>query len=1804
MPDEEQLVEYLKWVTADLHKTRQRLEEVEAGRHEPVAVVGMACRFPGGVRSPEDLWDLVAAGGDAVSDFPSDRGWDLGALAGDGSGHSATLQGGFLYDAGEFDPGFFGISPREALAMDPQQRLLLEVSWEAIERGGIDPVSLRGSRTGVFAGTNGQDYGHLLLASQEDVEGHAGSGTSASVLSGRVSYSLGLQGPAVTVDTACSSSLVALHLAAQALRGEECSLALAGGVTVMSTAAGFAGFTRQGGLSPDGRCRAFSDDADGTGWSEGVGVLVVERLSDARRNGHPVLAVLRGGAVNQDGASNGLTAPNGPSQQAVIRAALRSAGLAPSDVDLVEAHGTGTTLGDPIEAQALLATYGQSRRKPLYLGAVKSNIGHTQAAAGAAGVIKSVMALSNETMPPTLHVNSPSTHVNWDAGAVELLTGSVAWPRTDEPRRAGVSSFGVSGTNAHLIVEEAPDAGDAGETEDAPPPLAHTGPVPLPVSGKTAGALDDQSGRIREKIRDGSASALDVGYSLAVSRSRFSHRAVLLADEHGIAEAARGVASAEASVGVLFSGQGAQRLGMGRELYRRFPVYAEALDAALKHLDGPVREVMWGEDAEALNDTAMAQPALFATGVALYRLVESLGVAPRFAAGHSIGEVTAAHVAGVLSLEDACALVSARARLMGALPAGGAMVAVQATEAEVQPLLGEGVEIAAVNGPASLVVAGAEEPVLRLAAAVESRGRRTSRLQVSHAFHSPLMDPMLEDFRQALARITFHEGESALVSNLTGDLAGEEVRTPEYWVRHVRETVRFADGVRALRRAGAGALLELGPTATLTPMAQESLEDAEAPAASGTRTSGTRTSSAGTPETEQTERSGGDGAQSADLARPVPVVPLLRKDQPEETAAATALARLHTAGAPVDWSAWFSGTGARLTDLPTYPFQRERYWPSPPEGAAAATAPRPPWAQEPTVYGVEWTPAPSSAPAAASARWAVIGADEFDLAHLLHSAGQSVTAYGETLAGAMVDGGAVPDVFLVPLVGRRDEDVPASAHELAARALALVQEAVEEQRFAGSRLVFVTGGAFAADGEKVTDVAAAAACGLVRSAQSENPGRFLLVDMDGAELSGALLPSLLSLDEPHLMVRDGTVHVPRLAEPAVDDGVQPPQWNPDGTVLITGGTGGLGAELARHLASERGVKHLLLASRRGPQAPGAEELRAELAAAGAEVTLAACDAADPADVDALLSRVGAEHPLTAVVHAAGVLDDGLVASLTPRRLADVLRPKVDAAWNLHHATRGSDLAAFVLYSSVAGLLGAAGQGNYAAANTFLDALAAHRRADGLPAVSLAWGPWAEAGGMTGALSDAAMERIARSGMPPLTTRQGMACFELALTREDAVLAPLHLNTEAQRRQGVPPLLRGVVSDGGGTGAAATQTSGVTMLDRLAGLDAAEQEAALRDLIVSTAAVLLGHSSSDGIEPERDFLELGFDSLIAVELRNQLSEVLGVRPPTSVVFDTKTPARLARWLLDELPEHLAHGGGGAAPGRSAAPAAHHGDTLQGLFTESVRSGKVLEGLRMLKTVAALRPTFETPAELEELPAAVTLADGGATPRLICISAPGATAGVHMYARMAAQLRGKRHVSALPLVGFAEGEMLPATTEAAARVVAESILHASDGEPFVLVGHSSGGTLAYFAAAVLEEAWDVRPEAVVMLDTLSLRYDSHEGMDFDAVTTNYFNTMDSPAVSMNSAKLSAMAHWFIKMTDIGLETSVPKLLVRCGKEVDGTDFETSSASSAPPVSVPADDVRVVATDHMAMVKEDSAMTADVIEDWLGTLARSGR
>ncbi|WP_146060547.1 type I polyketide synthase, partial [Amycolatopsis sp. CA-128772] len=804
-PDPAALARHLHTLLSGQSTALVSAQVAAAGDDEPIAIVAMACRFPGGVGSPEDLWELVAGGADALSAPPADRGWP---------DHAAIRPGGFLAGAADFDAGLFGISPREALAMDPQQRILLETAWELFERAGLDPRSVRGERIGVFAGTNGQDYPALLTGAGDDVAGYVGTGNAAAVVSGRIAYAFGLEGPAVTVDTACSSSLVALHWARQALRAGECDLAVAGGVTVMATPGAFVEFDRQGGLAPDGRCKAFADAADGTGWGEGAGLLLVERLSDARRLGHEVLAVVRGSAVNSDGASNGLTAPNGPSQQRVIRAALADAGLNPSEVDAVEAHGTGTSLGDPIEAQALLATYGQGRDEPLWLGSVKSNVGHTQAAAGVAGIIKMVMAMRNGVLPQTLHVDAPSSHVDWTAGAVELLTESRKWP-SDRPRRAGVSSFGISGTNAHTILEQAPD--DVVVHDTAP-----TGLVPVVLSGQTESGLREQAGRL---LTAGRGTLPDIAFSAANTRAALSRRAVVLAGDdndlvRGLTALADGASDPSVvcgepvagSLAVLFTGQGAQRAGMGRGLYDRFPVYATAFDAVCAEfdrlLDRPLREVVFS--GESLDSTGYTQPALFAVEVALFRLVSSWGVRPDYVAGHSIGEISAAHVAGVLSLVDACRLVAARASLMQALPAGGAMVAIAAPESALE--LPEGVSLAAVNAPDSVVVSGEEAAVLAFAA----RFPKTKRLSVSHAFHSSLMDPMLAGFRAVAESLTYHPAEIPVLSNVSGALAVPF--TAEYWVRHVRETVRFADGLATLSAAGVGVFLEVGPDGVLSSM--------------------------------------------------------------------------------------------------------------------------------------------------------------------------------------------------------------------------------------------------------------------------------------------------------------------------------------------------------------------------------------------------------------------------------------------------------------------------------------------------------------------------------------------------------------------------------------------------------------------------------------------------------------------------------------------------------------------------------------------------------------------------------------------------------------------------------------------------------------------------------------------------------------------------------------------------------------------------------------------------------------------------
>ncbi len=914
MPTEDKLREYLKRVTVDLAEARRRLGELRDERHEPIAIIGMACRYPGGVTTPEEFWQLVDGRVDAIGDFPTDRGWDLEGIYDpdpEAYGKTYVRNAGFLYDLADFDAAFFDMSPRSALATDPQHRLLLETSWEAFERAGIDPTKLFGSRTGVFAGCMFDDYANRFLGDvPRSVEGSLFTSNALSVLSGRIAYTFGLEGPAVTLDTACSSSLVAIHLATQSLRNGECTMALAGGVTAMATPDTYVEFSRQRALSPEGRCKAFSADADGASWSEGAGMLLLERLSDARRNGHRVLGLIRGTAINQDGRSNGMTAPNGPSQERVISQALADGGLMARDVDVVEAHGTGTPLGDPIEAQALIATYGQNRPadQPLWIGSVKSNMGHTQAAAGVAGVIKMVQAMRHGKLPATLHAEQANPHVDWSAGAVNLLTEPQPWPRAEHPRRAGVSSFGISGTNAHVIVEEPP------AEEPAEPTAAADGPCAWLISARSAASLRGQAQRLRGYAGSTpDVPAADLGRALVSSRALFKHRAVisgadrasLLANltqylnEGAFADAAEGIARDKARLAFVFTGQGGQRPGMGRELYQHFPVFAAAFDEACAavdpHLDRPIRELMWAApespEAELLNSTRYTQPALFVYQVAAIRLLESFGVRPDFVAGHSVGEYAAAHAAGVWSLADAGRLIAVRGRLMDALQAPGAMVAIEATAAEIQPMLiGQEwlVGLAAINGPTSVVISGDEQTCLGLADHWQGLGRRTKRLPVSHAFHSPLMEPMIGEFSTALDGIELHQPTLSAVNNLTGDPDQLDWADPQYWIAQIRRAVRFTDTVAGLAAHGATCYLEVGPDAVLSGLVHGCLADAEQ---------------------DQTVVPLGRGAKRGEIE-----------------AFLSCLGQLTVTGAPVEWRPLY-GDGPDLgPDLPLYAFDKERYW--------------------------------------------------------------------------------------------------------------------------------------------------------------------------------------------------------------------------------------------------------------------------------------------------------------------------------------------------------------------------------------------------------------------------------------------------------------------------------------------------------------------------------------------------------------------------------------------------------------------------------------------------------------------------------------------------------------------------------------------------------------------------------------------------------------------------------------------------------------------------------------------------------------
>ncbi|WP_196812254.1 SDR family NAD(P)-dependent oxidoreductase [Nocardia sp. CNY236] len=1742
---------------------------------DPIAIVAMSCRLPGGIDTPEKLWQLLCEGGDTISGFPSDRGWpsveELFDPDPDHPGTATTRHGGFLHDAAEFDAGFFGISPREAIAMDPQQRLLLETSWEAMERAGLDPETLRGSRTGVYIGVNYGDYGSAVARSGHD-DGHLLTGSAPSIVSGRIAYTFGLEGPALTVDTACSSSLVALHTAVRALRSGDCALALVGGVAVMSMPGAILSFSRQRGLAADGHCKAFAEAADGMGMGEGVGVLIVERLSDARRTGHPVLAVLRGCAVNSDGASNGLSAPNGPSQQRVIRAALADARLSAADVDVVEAHGTGTTLGDPIEAQALLATYGRDRTddRPLLIGSLKSNIGHTQAASGVAGVMKMVLALRHAQVPPTLHIDEPTSHVDWDAGAVALVTELSPWPQTDRVRRAGVSSFGLSGTNAHVVLEQAPEPDMAAEQQNSVP-----GPLPWVLSARTSAALAQQAARLSEHVdRTGTVDPADVGRTLA-GRTAFAYRRVLVGDRdelpaalHALAggtdtpAAVSGVQDIDGKTVFVFPGQGSQWPGMARELLVESAVFADRMSecaAALSaYVDWSLLDVV--RSGAPLDRVDVVQPVLFAMMVSLAAVWRSHGVVPDAVVGHSQGEIAAAVVAGGLSLADGARVVALRSRALGELAGTGAMASIALPLPRVEQLLaswGARLSVAAVNGPSAVVVSGETEAIGELLAACDAQAVRSRRIDVDYASHSAHVHRIESELLRTLDSITPRVAEVPLLSTVTGEWLDTSIMDAAYWYENLRRTVVFEPAVLSLSQQGFTAFIEVSPHPVLTVPIEQTLEAA-----------------------------GRDGT----------VLATLRRDEGDIRRLLLSLGEAWSCGRPVNWSAFFPG--ARRIDLPTYPFQHRHYWALPAAGSDAADLAASgldatrhpllsaateiagtgeillggrlslhshPWLADHAVSDVVLLPGtafvelalqaateagcavldelaletPLVLPVAGAARiqvrvdapaedgsrtlavysrpenrlatqwirhatgsmaelavdcptvpqhWPPPGATPVAVEDLYDRFGESGYRYGPAFRGvraawrrgdevftevrlpdnddlaaaaygvhpALLDAAlhgirlgpagdvvpepgtaqvpfswnhvrlhaigathlrvrltftttgdvaieatdpqgspvvsvaalavrpiptdslsafAAPDALLrvewtplpglgAPLpatgqpavlgpIGAQDQsptlldccapefaalDVPPDTYAdldalgaaidtgapvpdvvlvecrsasadaetvrtVTATALALIQQWLADDRYSDSRLVVVTSGAVeASPGEGVPDLAGAAVCGLVRSAQSEYPDRFVLVDaIDPAELF-ALLPTALATGEPQLVVRVGGLLGARLArvpEPSAGATV----FDPSGTVLITGASGVLAGLIARHLVRDYEIRRLLLVSRRGPHTPEAAGLVADLSDLGAEAQIVACDVSDRDQLAAALAQIPAQHPLTAVVHTAGVLDDGIIPSLTTERLHAVLEPKVDGALHLHDLTRELPLSAFLLFSSAAGVIGNAGQANYAAANAFLDALAADRRAQGRTAQSIAWGLWAQRSAMTEHLDETNRQRVTRGGVAAFSDAEGLTLFDAVLRQDAAVLVPVRLDLDRHRlatAAEVPALLRGLVREVVRPVAATAGAAEANSLRlRLAELDLSERKTVLADLVREKVARVLRHPDAAAVDPELAFQDLGFDSLTSVELRNQLNAVTGLRLPATLVFDHPTPEAVAAHIAERL-----------------------------------------------------------------------------------------------------------------------------------------------------------------------------------------------------------------------------------------------------------------------------------------------------------------
>jgi acyl transferase domain-containing protein/acyl carrier protein len=1483
--------EQFKRSLTKIAELKAQVAQLQANQNEPIAITGMACRLPG-AGNPEQYWEQLEAGKDLIREIPHERG-----LA--GWPEDVPRWAGLLDNVDRFDPAFFGISPREAVSLDPQQRLLLEVSWEALEHARIIPSSLRASNTGVFVGLCTIDYYHRVLSlDPADRDMYSLIGNLASTAAGRISYTLGLEGPAITLDTACSSSLVAIHLACNSLRREECSLALVGGAHTIVSEQSSVGLARTNALSPDGRCRTFDQSANGFVRGEGCGILVLERLSTAQRAGRRVLAVIRGSAVNQDGRSSGLTAPNVLAQQTVLREALKAAGVGAEQISYIECHGTGTPLGDPIEVEAIKSVFIPSRNpeSKLWLGAVKTNIGHLEAAAGVAGVIKIIQCLRHGRIPKNLHLKHINPLLGLSKTPLIPVTQVTDWtPEPGSTRVAGVSAFGISGTNAHVIIEEPP-------TSDPPEPPRSSAQFPVPVllSARSEAALRGQATRLRDYLeRHADIEPIDLAYSLATTRTFFEHRAFglvstkdrlgNLADiaEHGpTGRLPRDSSNRIPKVAMLFTGQGSQRASMGAGLWDAFPRYREVFDEICSHfdklLDKPLAEVIFATpgspDAALLEQTAHTQPALFTLEVAVYRLFEHWGVTPDVLLGHSIGELAAAHIAGVFSLADACKLVAARGRLMQALPAVGAMVSIQASEQELAQLLERhpGVDIAGLNGPLSTVISGDEQPVLALARYFESIGRKTKRLTVSHAFHSHHMDAMLDDFAKVAESIAYQLARIPIVSNVSGRLAEpNEMCSADYWVRHVRSAVRFLDGVRTLEAMKLDVLLELGPHGVLSAMAAACLPDGSEPVA----------------------------------------IAALRNDRAEPESVVSALAVLHCQGVSIDWPGFFAPYSPRQVDLPTYAFERQRYWlevpnrPTPALGDAARS-----WC-----YEIEWVPLSESQRAPAPGAWLIVVPTTSSCEELLGGLRSALAARaidGRVLAIAPTDDreqlGAKLRGILAELVPQYVlsllalEQSPHPDHPSVplgfALNLALVQ-ALGDLHATAPLWMLTQSAVSTRKGDPLRNPLQTMTWGFGCTLSLEQPDRWggLLDLPEPCDMRlVARLPEVLSRDdfEDQLALREEGWFSRRLVRMPAAVGKRV-QLRTTGTALITGGTGALGVRVARWLIA-RGLEHIVLGSRRGLEAPGARELQAEFEALGARVSIVACEFADRDAVAALLDRISAEHPpVTVIVHTAGVA--GTTTAIEQLRLADVaetMAGKVLGARNLHELTQSRDLDLFISYASISGTWGSGQQSAYASANAFLDALAVHRAQQHLPALSIAWGPWAD-GGMAG---EDALDFLVRRGLRPMAPKQAMDALASVVATDRAAVVVADVDwanfsrsyAAARRRPLLAVVAEASIDDPGGE---ASPT--ISIVDELRPLSPEDRAQRLLDLVLEHTAAVLGMTNVASLDPGTGFSDLGLDSLMAVELRQRLQRATGAALPATLAFDFPSPRHVATSLLSRL-----------------------------------------------------------------------------------------------------------------------------------------------------------------------------------------------------------------------------------------------------------------------------------------------------------------